>query len=224
MKHQDMKLQCQFETACRSDSIVFQAVRWAAAFKIGVYFIFYMVHRLEYAIRQSLQRGAGIFGGSSSRDSKIAPHTNSRASMPNPSFKPSPNSVAGGGGPAGGACGPFCACWPARHAVGSGLTRTLGLAKPTVRYSRKAIACQLVLTRHEMARCDKTVSHHGLSKHLARREKRLNQPSRTLCRVNYKAPLRRLSRSTAWEALVFSQFIGPPGQPLCVCRSSSVAA
>jgi hypothetical protein len=94
MNHQDMKLQCQFGPACRSGSIGFQVVCCAAAAKLGVYFIFDRVQRLEYVTRQSRQRGAASFGGSRSRDSKITPHTNRNASMPNPSFKPSLNSVA----------------------------------------------------------------------------------------------------------------------------------
>jgi hypothetical protein len=47
------------------------------------------------------------------------------AALPNPSVKRSAN-IASGWAASTGACGPFCACCPARHAVGYRLPQTLG--------------------------------------------------------------------------------------------------
>ena len=80
-------------TPCRFGSLGFQSVCRATAANIGGFVPGQLVRRLEYVVCHGLQRGAGGVCGSPSRDSKITPLTNRRASMPNPSLKGSHNSL-----------------------------------------------------------------------------------------------------------------------------------
>ena len=84
MRNQDMEPWHHLVTPCRSGSSGFQSVCRAAAVSIGAFFLGQLARQLEYVVRHGLQRGAGSLCGSPSRDSKITPLTNRRASMPNP--------------------------------------------------------------------------------------------------------------------------------------------
>ena len=70
----------------------FQSVGRAAAAGIGKSFQRRLARRLEYVVHHRQLRGAGSTCGSPSKDSKVALLSSRHPSLPNPSFKPSPNS------------------------------------------------------------------------------------------------------------------------------------
>ena len=94
MRNKDMESWRHIATLCRFGSLGFQSVCRATAANIGTFVLGQLVRRLEYVVCHGLQRGAGGVCGSPRRDSKITPRPSRRASMPNPSFKRTPGSVA----------------------------------------------------------------------------------------------------------------------------------